>query len=254
MRAECTWTPLDRPLESTTSKLHIYDAGDYVGYFIETLPESIWLCWRILNRESHEQQIRETLEEMPQDWVPFQLYSHEEFPLIVELGEPFQQTLPSLKLQIPGWTLQFREVYSPPPLTPSRPLESKQSPSGQRPARVRPPENKMGDILIGTLLVRKEDSYSGKRGGAQRSIGYSRPQEPRLAPASRPPQRQRDHSRQGQKVPVAHQQRLNPSSAQGQQAPFSRPVKPKKERESSSPDPLQSAQPPKPRASHQTLQ
>ena len=51
MRFTVTWTPRETiDSNSATSKLTIYDAGEYTGFLIDTGSETIWRCWRVIER------------------------------------------------------------------------------------------------------------------------------------------------------------------------------------------------------------
>ena len=99
MKVTCLWKQTDLYAQtSTASKIRIYDAGNYVGFLFE----SSWKCYRVLSRNMTSSGIEEHLETMPEDWVPFSIYSEEEYPLLSQVSQG-----PRLELQIPGWTLQF---------------------------------------------------------------------------------------------------------------------------------------------------
>ena len=70
-----TWTPLTTQIEGTSSLL-MYDFGDYVG----ELSGDDWKCWRVLKRVSFDDgRIEEDLESMPDDWVPKEVVSIQEY-------------------------------------------------------------------------------------------------------------------------------------------------------------------------------
>ena len=70
-----TWTPLTTQIEGTLSLL-MYDFGDYVG----ELYGDDWKCWRVLKRVSFDDgRIEEDLESMPDDWVPKEVVSIQEY-------------------------------------------------------------------------------------------------------------------------------------------------------------------------------
>ena len=90
---ERTWEPSSKTVVYD-SKLYIYDGGEYIGFYIEgSKPE--WKCHRVLQRSLTDSIVTEVLEEMPEDWVPFHVYSEEVYPLRV-----------SDVLEIPGWIIR----------------------------------------------------------------------------------------------------------------------------------------------------
>jgi len=91
-------SPIEDTKISTESKIRIYDAGNFVGFLFE----STWKCYRVLNRTTTSSGVEEELEEMPEDWVPYSIYSEEEYPL---LNKTMRSGL--LELQIPGWSLRL---------------------------------------------------------------------------------------------------------------------------------------------------
>lgn len=179
---KCTWTPNNTPIDSATSKLRIYDAGEYVGF----LYNNVWRCWRVTERKKLEcHSILEELFEMDQDWVPYQLYSEEEYPLHLLRDEPLQ-----FEMAIPGWTLQGLKVERPPEQ--SQPL----SHQVQKP-----------------LQSNKEGSYAaqGRRELVQPSASLGRhPQRPsEVDPQLHLRQKQESHRRQGGQL--SYQRRPDPS-------------------------------------------
>ena len=68
-----------------------------------------WRCWHIQDRTKADGTITEVLKEMPQDWVPFRVYSQEDHAVTL-VKEDSQQ----LELQIPGWSLLFQKAQEPP--------------------------------------------------------------------------------------------------------------------------------------------
>ena len=96
----CRWSP--DMADSFTSKIRIYDAGEYVGF----LYGDTWRCWKVLKR-SEEAGIVEELIEMPEGWAPFRVYSQEEYEAQILLDEPG-----ALEFQIPGWKITSRQLLS----------------------------------------------------------------------------------------------------------------------------------------------
>jgi len=99
----CRWSP-DKG-DSFTSKIRIYDAGEYVG-FLYGEEWNRWRCWKVLKR-SEEAGIVEELIEMPEGWAPFRVYSEEEYEAQILLDEPG-----ALEFQIPGWKITSRQLLS----------------------------------------------------------------------------------------------------------------------------------------------
>ena len=64
------WTPATSDI-TPTSKIRIYDAGEYVGF----LYGDTWRCWRIQSRVKEGDIIKEELATLLQEWVPFRVYS-----------------------------------------------------------------------------------------------------------------------------------------------------------------------------------
>ena len=93
----CKWIPTTQTV-IPTSKIRIYDAGVYVGF----LYNDTWRCWHITSREKIQGgYIIESLMEMPPDWIPFRVYSEEEYPLQI-----LQEDSHRFELLLPGWLLQ----------------------------------------------------------------------------------------------------------------------------------------------------
>ena len=99
----CRWSP-DKG-DSFTSKIRIYDAGEYVG-FLYGEEWNKWRCWKVLKR-TEEAGIVEELTEMPEGWAPFRVYSQEEYEAQILLDEPG-----ALEFQIPGWKITSRQLLS----------------------------------------------------------------------------------------------------------------------------------------------
>jgi hypothetical protein len=105
MRFTCVWSPDIAPTVSTgetgppRSTVRIYDAGNYVGFLVN---ERDWRCFRLLRRTlTTSGSVEEELEEVAEDWVPYSIYSEEEYPLLSEGSQ---------HLRIPGWSLQFSPI------------------------------------------------------------------------------------------------------------------------------------------------
>jgi hypothetical protein len=99
----CRWSP-DKG-DSFTSKIRIYDAGEYVG-FLYGEEWNKWRCWKVLKR-TEEAGIVEELTEMPEGWAPFRVYSQEEYEAQILLDEPG-----ALEFRIPGWKITSRRPLS----------------------------------------------------------------------------------------------------------------------------------------------
>ena len=68
------------------NKITRYDFGGFVGDLLEGLNGfTEWKCWEVLKRVKTNGQIIETLQSVPEDWVPFKLISCETYP--VKLNE-----------------------------------------------------------------------------------------------------------------------------------------------------------------------
>ena len=112
-----TWTPLITPIEDTSS-LIVYDFGDYIG----ELYGDEWKCWRILKRVSFaDGRIEEDLESMPDDWVPKEVVSMQEYAYT-----------PS-ENQLTGWQRSEQAMHL--PQLPQLPQLQKPSQKQQQPHR-----------------------------------------------------------------------------------------------------------------------
>ena len=106
---ECVWTPTENHQNTSTSKIHIYDAGEYVGFLVDMPNYTSWQCWHVVDRTQEEGgKVREVLSTTPIDWVPFQVASVQEYPLL-EYSEGGSEK-GALQLQIPGWTLHLQAI------------------------------------------------------------------------------------------------------------------------------------------------
>jgi len=94
MLTTCSWTPTDAPI-SFDKELFIYDAGAYTGFLLD----GEWKCWRVVRRERVAEDVVETVQEMPEDWVPPDVVSSE----VYKCAGSFASGL----LQITGWTIRF---------------------------------------------------------------------------------------------------------------------------------------------------
>ena len=113
---ECIWTATSEISDiSPTSSIRMIDAGEYTGW----LDGENWNCYRVVSREGVGEitqteprvSVREQLQEMPQDWVPFQILWEEELP-VLEIRRGAQGQLE--RLRIPGWALEFRRAQQQP--------------------------------------------------------------------------------------------------------------------------------------------
>ena len=128
-----TWTPTQTKT-AYTGTITFYDSGIVCG---ELFNDS-WLSWEILDRKKEDGKIIETLRELSQDYVPFQV-------LHTETHEAMEDSTGNIC--IPGWIITY-EMFnpsSPPPLqapqlTPP-PLKQGQPPviQGSQPAPRPPP-------------------------------------------------------------------------------------------------------------------
>jgi hypothetical protein len=91
--------------DSFTSKIRIYDAGEYVG-FLYGEEWNKWRCWKVLKR-TEEAGIVEELTEMPEGWAPFRVFSEEEYEAQILLDEPG-----ALEFRIPGWKITSQRPLS----------------------------------------------------------------------------------------------------------------------------------------------
>jgi hypothetical protein len=97
MPITCSWTPTNAP-SKFDKELIIYDGGVYIGFLLD----SDWKCWRLLRRERVGEDIVETMEEMPEDWVPPNIVSSE----VYKCAGSFSEGL----LQIAGWDIRIRRA------------------------------------------------------------------------------------------------------------------------------------------------
>ena len=221
MKVVCKWMqiPVQDNQTSSASKIRIYDAGDYIGFLFS----SSWKCYKVLKRTRVTSGIEEELEEMPEDWVPYSIYSEEEYPLF---NEVYHSGI--LELQIPGWSLQFvpqeqqerqgrqgqekeqvrqeqgqekeqvrqeqgqEQVRQSLPSEPLRHQQSTLHPSGRGPRRPQPPQNIRGDILIGSVLYKKESLSPEQKPGGKYPLGQTQQSRRYAVSVSRPPLQERD--------------------------------------------------------------
>jgi hypothetical protein len=163
----CRWTQdtSENP-NSFTSKIRIYDAGEYVGF----LYGDTWRCWKVLKR-SEEAGIVEELTEMPEGWAPFRVYSQEEYEAQILLDEPG-----ALEFRIPGWKITSQRPlsqwqYQPGPV-PAYTYsiggkETKKEEEGAKPVRQLPPQ-KSG-------AARQVPAPRHARGPSSKNTGPQRP-------------------------------------------------------------------------------
>jgi len=97
MLTTCSWTPTNAPIKFD-KELFIYDGGGYIGFLLG----SDWKCWRVLRRERVGEDVVETVEEMPEDWVPPNVVSSE----VYKCAGSFESGL----LQITGWTITLGKM------------------------------------------------------------------------------------------------------------------------------------------------
>jgi hypothetical protein len=92
-----SWTPTNESIKFD-KELFIYDGGDYIGFLLE----DEWKCWRVLGRQRVGEDMVETMEEMPEDWVPPNIVSSE----VYKCTGSFASGL----LQITGWNIRIQGV------------------------------------------------------------------------------------------------------------------------------------------------
>jgi hypothetical protein len=79
-------------------ELFIYDGGNYIGFLLE----HEWKCWRVMGRERVGEDVVETMEEMPEDWVPPNVVSSEVYKCTGSIASGL--------LQITGWNIRIQPV------------------------------------------------------------------------------------------------------------------------------------------------
>jgi hypothetical protein len=82
---------------SSQSKVIFYDSGDYWGEYYD---DETWVCYKILSRKKSADGIEETLERMYDDFVPWDVFSTEEYTILERTAN---------SLEIPGWRLTFHQ-------------------------------------------------------------------------------------------------------------------------------------------------
>jgi hypothetical protein len=98
---QCVWRPTTTT-GTSESKMYIYDAGVFTGI----LYGDKWHVWKVAKRTKHaDASVTEMLDPMPVDWVPPEVYSVEEYPLLSHSEDQRQ-----VELQIPGWTLRVEDL------------------------------------------------------------------------------------------------------------------------------------------------
>jgi hypothetical protein len=70
-----------------------YDAGDYWG---EHYADDSWICYKVISRQRTAEGIEEQLERMYEDFVPWDVFSTESYPVLEKTDST---------LAIPGWRL-----------------------------------------------------------------------------------------------------------------------------------------------------
>ena len=103
----CIWTH-DTATATAKAKasVFIYDAGQYMGFLF---PDDSWNCWRVLSRSLDGTTVTECVEPMPEDWVPLDIGSIEEYPLL----EYKRTSSTELMLRIPSWHIDVRLPAAP---------------------------------------------------------------------------------------------------------------------------------------------
>lgn len=107
-----TWTPLLTQIEGTSS-LFMYDFGDYIG----ELYGDDWKCWRVLKRVSFaDGRIEEDLESMPDDWVPKEVVSIQEYAYVPSENQLTGWKRSEQAMQMPQMPqmLQLPQMQQPP--------------------------------------------------------------------------------------------------------------------------------------------
>lgn len=97
MPITCSWTPTNAE-GKFDKELFIYDAGMYVGFLLD----GDWKCWRLLERSRLGEDVIETGEEMPEDWVPHDIVSSE----VYKCTGSFESGL----IQITGWNIRIQRA------------------------------------------------------------------------------------------------------------------------------------------------
>ena len=97
----CIWihNTEEPPELSSEESVYIYDAGQYMGLLF---PDHTWLCWRVLNRVLDGSVVTETIELMPTDWVPLNVISLEEYPLL-----SYRNSDNIVNCRIPSWDINI---------------------------------------------------------------------------------------------------------------------------------------------------
>jgi len=121
-----TWTPTQTET-AYTGTITFYDSGIVCG---ELFNDS-WLSWEILDRKKEDGKIIETLRELSQDYVPFQV-------LHTETHEAVEDSTGNIC--IPGWTITY-EMSNPSAQTPALQEPPLQAPQLKPPPlkQARPP-------------------------------------------------------------------------------------------------------------------
>ena len=100
------WSRTENSDFESESTITVFDSGIYWG----ELQGGEWSCWRIQIRLEVESEIHEFLEPMPQDWVPFLIFSEETIPM---------RRVNATTYEIPGWRIECEIIEIPPlPLPP----------------------------------------------------------------------------------------------------------------------------------------
>jgi len=97
MLITCSWTPTNESMKFD-KELFIYDGGNYIGFLLE----HEWKCWRVMGRERVGEDVVETMEEMPEDWVPPNVVSSEVYKCTGSIASGL--------LQITGWNIRIQPV------------------------------------------------------------------------------------------------------------------------------------------------
>lgn len=109
---ELTWKQHSDSCNNTGDFLHYYDCGPYIGF----LHNEDWVCYHILSRKTNEDgNIVEIVEPMPEDWVPYDVYSIEKLELYEKNGSVIKVKgwFIDLPLQVQGQHKSLRTYNQP---------------------------------------------------------------------------------------------------------------------------------------------
>jgi hypothetical protein len=94
------WTPVETHDRTPVTNITMYDGGGYWGELIDTE----WKCWEVISRHRDERlQIVEMLIPMNADWVPFDIFHINTYPVYEKFDRGFV---------IDGWKIEYSPILS----------------------------------------------------------------------------------------------------------------------------------------------